>query len=235
MPQPDWTLVRGVPPFDGIEHDSTFDALKQAATFFRLPGNATLTHEGECPPFLHFVAEGEVELFGSHNGDSATFEVREAPVALLLDAVICSGPAPESIRTISPACIIRFSTDAVRNAFAHDVGFAWAVAAQIAEQRRRSVSALKAEKLLTGIDRLAYWISDMHQNQGATGYVDIRFNKRTLASQLGMTPENLSRNLALLAKRGIRTAGRRIYIENPRALEKPVSAHPREIDGTCRK
>jgi CRP/FNR family transcriptional activator FtrB len=46
------------------------------------------------------------------------------------------------------------------------------------------------------------------------------FDKRTLASRLGMTPENLSRNLALLAKYGVKSSGRDIVIEDPSALEK---------------
>ena len=40
------------------------------------------------------------------------------------------------------------------------------------------------------------------------------FDKRTLASRLGMTPENLSRNLALLAKYGVKSSGRDILIED---------------------
>jgi hypothetical protein len=37
---------------------------------------------------------------------------------------------------------------------------------------------------------------------------------------LGMTPENLSRNLALLAKYGVKSAGRDIVIEDSLALER---------------
>ncbi len=56
------------------------------------------------------------------------------------------------------------------------------------------------------------------------------FDKRTLASRLGMTPENLSRNLAMLAKYGVKTAGRDILIEDSAALER--FAKPRAlIDG----
>jgi CRP/FNR family transcriptional regulator, transcriptional activator FtrB len=50
--------------------------------------------------------------------------------------------------------------------------------------------------------------------------VDIQFYKRMLASQLGMAPENLSRNLAFFGKHGIRSTGRRIYVEDSHALER---------------
>jgi CRP/FNR family transcriptional activator FtrB len=56
--------------------------------------------------------------------------------------------------------------------------------------------------------------------QGGQRRIELAFDKRTLASSLGMTPENLSRNLALLAKYGVKSAGRDIVIEDPVALEK---------------
>jgi CRP/FNR family transcriptional activator FtrB len=46
------------------------------------------------------------------------------------------------------------------------------------------------------------------------------FDKRTLASRLGMTPENLSRNLALLAKYGVTSSGREIVIDDSSALQR---------------
>ena len=46
------------------------------------------------------------------------------------------------------------------------------------------------------------------------------FDKRTLASRLGMTPENLSRNFALLEKFGVKSSGRDIVIEDTPALKR---------------
>jgi CRP/FNR family transcriptional activator FtrB len=42
---------------------------------------------------------------------------------------------------------------------------------------------------------------------------------RLASAALGMTPENLSRNLALLAKYGVRSSGRDIVIDDLSALE----------------
>lgn len=56
--------------------------------------------------------------------------------------------------------------------------------------------------------------------QGNHRSIKLAFDKRTLASRLGMTPENLSRNLALLAKYGVRSTGRDIKIEDSLALER---------------
>jgi hypothetical protein len=48
----------------------------------------------------------------------------------------------------------------------------------------------------------------------------LTFDKRTLASRLGMTLDNLSRNLALLAKYDVKSSRHGNVIEQLSALEK---------------
>jgi CRP/FNR family transcriptional regulator, transcriptional activator FtrB len=80
------------------------------------------------------------------------------------------------------------------------------------------VRALKNEKLRNTAGRLANWILASDRQQGGSGRIKLVCDKRTLASQLGMTPENLSRNFSLLAKHGIASRGREIVIEDRSAL-----------------
>jgi CRP/FNR family transcriptional activator FtrB len=81
------------------------------------------------------------------------------------------------------------------------------------------VRSLKNKKLRTSAERLANWILKTNHLQGGHQRVELTFDKRTLASRLGMTPENPSRNLALLAKYGVRSSGWDIVIEDSSALE----------------
>ena len=55
-------------------------------------------------------------------------------------------------------------------------------------------------------------------------------DKRTLASRLGMTPENLSRNLANLGAHGVTGSGREIMIADREALRRWAKPNPL-IDG----
>ena len=91
--------------------------------------------------------------------------------------------------------------------------------AQIATERDAVVRSLKNEKLRTSAERLANWILKANHQQGNHQRVELTYDKRTLASRLGMTPENLSRNLALLAKHGVSSSGRAIVIDDASALE----------------
>jgi len=108
----------------------------------------------------------------------------------------------------------------VRDVFDRDHAFARAIVNELAERYRSVVRSLKNEKLRTSAERLANWILHADAQQGHQRNIELAFEKRTLASSLGMTPENLSRNLALLAKYGVRSSGRDIIIEDSMALER---------------
>jgi CRP/FNR family transcriptional activator FtrB len=109
-------------------------------------------------------------------------------------------------------------SERIREVFGKDAAFARAVVNELAIRYRGIVRALKNEKLRNSAARLANWILLSDQQQGGTGKVTLSFDKRTLASQLGMTPENLSRNFMQLGKHGIRNDGRDIIIEDRSAL-----------------
>jgi CRP/FNR family transcriptional activator FtrB len=108
----------------------------------------------------------------------------------------------------------------VRDVFGRDAAFARAIVNELAARYRGVVRALKNEKLRTGVERLANWILQANTLQGNRCSVELAFGKRTLAASLGMTPENLSRNFAVLGKYGVKSAGRDIVIEDVSALER---------------
>jgi CRP/FNR family transcriptional activator FtrB len=108
----------------------------------------------------------------------------------------------------------------VRDVFGRDAAFARAIVNELAERYRTVVRALKNEKLRSSAERLANWILQADSLQGNQHSVELTFDKRTLASRLGMTPENLSRNFALLAKYGVKSSGRGIVIGDTSALKR---------------
>ncbi len=127
-------------------------------------------------------------------------------------------PVLTSGRTLDPSRILMIPTDVVHSVLAKDAAFTLAVAIEIAAAYRGAVKELKSQKLRTSVERLANWILREHGARGATGEFDIPFDKRTLASRLGMTPENLSRNFATLTRHGVEVQGRTIRIKNEDAL-----------------
>lgn len=153
------------------------------------------------------------------------------PVAtFILAAVIRDEVYLKSARTLTPARILMLPAATVRDVFDQDPHFARAIVAELALRYRSLVRALKDQKLRNSAERLANWILESDRQQGARGHVTLGLDKRTLAARLGMTPENLSRNLTSLVEHGISSSGREIVITDYEALRQWARPNPL-IDG----
>jgi CRP/FNR family transcriptional activator FtrB len=223
------SAIRALPLFHDMSEES-FGALMNAAFLQRFPARVNLIAEGDLPDFLHIVVEGPVELFARHDGHETTLDIIGPVTTFILAAVIRDEPYLKSARTLSPAQILMVPAQTVRDVFGRDAAFARAIVDELAQRYRGIVKALKNEKLRTSAQRLANWILSTDAQQGSRRQIALKFDKRVIASNLGMSPENLSRNLALLADHGIRTSARDIVIDDKSALERFAKPNPL-IDG----
>jgi CRP/FNR family transcriptional regulator, transcriptional activator FtrB len=213
----DRKLIRELALFREMSDDN-FELLMNAAFLQRFPERVLLIHEGDLPDFLHIVIEGTVEWFASGEGRQTTLDVIGPVTTFILAAVIRDEVYLKSARTLTPAQILMIPAPAVRQVFDRDGAFARAVVAELAQRYRDLVRALKNQKLRSGAERLANWILQADHRQGNGGRVRLTYDKRTLASHLGMTAENLSRSLMSLAEHGVESHGREIVITDPAAL-----------------
>lgn len=214
----DGKIIRALPPFSDMS-EANFGELMSAAFLQRFPQHVNLIAEGDLPDFLHIVVEGSVELFAAHDGRETTLDIIEPVTTFILAAVVRDAVYLKSARTLAPAQILMIPARTVRDVFGRDAAFARAIVNELADRYRGVVRCLKDEKLRGSAERLANWILQADALQGHRRNVELTFDKRTLASRLGMTPENLSRNLALLAKYGVTCSGRDILIDNPSVLK----------------
>jgi len=228
--QSDRDLVRALPLFRNVA-EAHFNGLMNAAYLQRFPEHVRLINEGEPADFLHIVVEGTVELFGRSAGRETTLDIIRPVTTFILAAVIRDEVYLESARTLTPARILMLPAASVRDVFDQDAHFARAIVAELALRYRGLVRALKDQKLRTGAERLANWILESDRQQGGHGHVTLGYDKRTLAARLGMTPENLSRNLTSLAEHGISSSGREIVITDHAALQQWARPDPL-IDGS---
>jgi CRP/FNR family transcriptional activator FtrB len=214
----DRKLIRALPLFRSMS-EKNFEQLASTAFLQRFPQHVNLIVEGDLPDFLHIVVEGSVELFATHDGSKTTLDIIRPMTTFILAAVIRDEPYLKSARTLLPAQILMIPAPAVRDVFGRDAVFARAIVNELADRYRGVVRSLKNEKLRTSAERLANWILQTDALQGYSHSIELMIDKRTLASRLGMTPENLSRNLGVLARYGVKSTGRDIVIEDPPALE----------------
>lgn len=215
----EFDLIRSLPLFEEIG-ENHFEELVSAGFLQRFPQGITLIQEGDLPDFLHIVVEGSVELFAQHNRHETALDIMEPVTTFILAAVIRDEAYLQSARTLTQAQILMIPAPAVRAVFSRDAAFARAIVSELAVRYRCLVRSLKNEKLRTSAERLANWILQEEAHQGNKRRVALAIDKRTLASRLGMTPENLSRNLAQLSKYGVTNSGGGFVIDDIARLQK---------------
>jgi CRP/FNR family transcriptional regulator, transcriptional activator FtrB len=206
--------------------DDRFAALVKDAYLQRFPAKVALIVEHDKPDFLHVVVEGAVELFSRHGGHETTIAVCRPVTTFILAAVVRDLPYLASGRTLEPSRVLMLPAEAVREAFDEDNAFARAIVRELSSSFRGVMKELKGQKLRTSAERLANWILVHNARNGGNGCFILPYDKRTLASRLGMTPENLSRNFAQLGAHGVTVSRNEIRVRSRPELEAYANPTP---------
>lgn len=204
----------------------TVATLLEAAFLHKFPERIDLAKEGETPDFLHVVVSGTVELYARYRDRETTIEVIGPPNSFIAAAVVLDRPHLKSARVIEPARILMLPAASVRKALPEDAAFATRIAVELAIAYRYVTKDLKNQKLRTGLEQLANWLARRDRETGSAHRLVIPFDKKVLAAQLGMAPENLSRGFATLARFGVRVKGSQVEIADPAALEQLAKPDP---------
>ncbi|MBS0386625.1 MAG: cyclic nucleotide-binding domain-containing protein [Proteobacteria bacterium] len=221
----DLDRVRGLHLF-GQAAPETFRVATAGAHLQRFPANTTLLFEGDTVDFLYMLLEGQVELHGTWNDHETVMAILRPVSSFLLAAVVLDADALMSARTLERCEILMIPGDAIRTAMQLDARFAMAVSRDLAGGYRGLVRTIKNHKLRSGVERLANHLLALRSADNAGSTVRLHYEKRILASLLGMTPENLSRAFAALQAHGVTVEGALVHITNIAALEALAKPDP---------
>lgn len=217
--------MRRLPLFADVDPTHTDDILR-ASFLQRFPPAVELVREGDPADFLHVVVDGQVEVFSGYRDRETTVSVLGPGHSFIVAAVVLDRVYLKSARTLSQARVLLIPAAAVRRIFAADAAFARALAQELAYAYRSLVKELKNQKLRSSIERLANWLLVHDAETGAKGQFALPFEKKVLASRLGMAPEVLSRSFASLVPYKVMVRGAHIElgdIEALRTLAKPAA------------
>lgn len=190
------------------------ERLLDAALLQQFPTGVVLIREGDRADFLHVLIEGLVEIFTEQDGGQWGITLINPVSTFILAAIVSDQPYLNSARTLVQSSVLLIPANRVREIFDQDVAFARIVAKELAFAYRGSVKKLKGYMTRSSVERLANWILAEAQKDVHEGNVVIPFDRGTLASHIGTTRENLSRNLAYLTDHGLRIRGREIVIDD---------------------
>jgi len=184
-----------------------------SASFLQVfPPSLKLFDAGQKPDFLHILIDGMVELF-TGNGDRTTTMAIIRPVrSFILAASYTDQPYLMSARTLTASRILMIPSPLVRDTIDNDRALMRGAMQELAFGFRYFVRALTDMKLRQSVERLGNYLLVESDERGGAFQFEIPIEKRTLASLLGMTPENLSRAFGALAAHGALVEGSTVQI-----------------------
>src|SRR5689334_11741025 len=197
-----------------------FENLLDAALLQQFPTGVDLIHEGQPADFLHVLVDGLVEIYTEQDGGEWGISLIKPVATFILAAVVSDQPYLNSARTLADSRVLLIPAGRVRTVFDQDTAFARVVARELAIAYRGAVKKLKGYMARSSVERLANWILAEAQNNSSSSNIIVPFDRGTLASHIGTTRENLSRNLAQLTEHGVRIRGREIVIDRRDLLER---------------
>lgn len=205
--------------FVGVKK-TTFERATAVSFLQLFPAGTVLLEENNPADFLYIILEGLAEMSASSVKSDTVIEILGPTSLFILAAVLNNDVCLQSARTLTPARILMIPASLIRDLLAEDPDFMRAVVFELARAYRRTVKELKNQKLRNGTQRLANWLLRENNGQGGAGSIRLCFEKKVLASYLGMTPENLSRGFAALAEYGVTSSGNRIELGDLPALQR---------------
>lgn len=221
----DLLRIRELPLFQSMGQES-FEGLTNAAYLQHFPPQVELINEGDPADFLYIVVEGAVELFAKSNGREASMAIVKPVGTFILAAVLKDAVYLMSARTTKKSRVLMIPAENIRTIFKQDDTFARAIVVELASCYRAIVKDHKGLKLRSGVERLANRLIRFRSDQNSDGSIELPYDKRTLASLMGMTPENLSRAFNTLKPYGVRVEGSRIHMDDMESLENLAKVNP---------
>jgi len=217
--------LSGLQIFSGCRPETVSDLLK-GAFHQKFPEGVELVKTGESADFLHLVVSGRVELYASYLDRESTIDIIEPLHSFIVAAVVMDLPYLNSARVLEPSKILMLPTSAVRTAMAEDAAFASRIAEEMAIAYRSVIRDLKNQKLRSSLERLANWLAHRDEETGGGHRFAIPFDKKVLASRLGMAPEVLSRAFGSLVAYDVIVKGAEVEIRDPASLLRLAKPHP---------
>ena len=217
MSPDDLVRVRKLALFQGMG-DENFERVMRAGYLQNFPDHVDLIVEGEPADFLYVLVSGLVELFARSNERESTIIMVRPATSFILAAVIKEADHLMSARTLERSQVLMLPAGNIREMFECDRIFARAVVVELASGYRSIVKAYKDVKLRTAVERLANCLLRYYREHDSDVLVVLPYDKRTLASELAMTPEYLSRAFNTLKPYGVEVDGSKVRLNDIDAL-----------------
>ena len=196
--------------------------------------------EGEPANRLYVILQGWVKVFnGNESGDEAILQMLTAGDTLLETAILLNSISPISAQTVEDAVVLSFPAPLIRKFIKNNNVFALSMLNRLSLHSQGLVRKLESSRLKTATERVGWFLLSSYLEQDQkVGFVELPYDKASIASFLDMRPETFSRALKSLRSEGFEIQDNRIKLPGDHSLCQFCDAHlatgcNRKINSEC--
>ena len=214
--------LRRLPLFTGAS-DTTVQDILARTPVSTVPRHQLAVREGAVPSSIIAVVSGRLALSTQMPGEQPVVIGIVGREGLVMPgAAIAAVPYPLSARAVEETRVAVIPLSDLWAAAEADSGFAIDLARLASSEWQALLATLKDYRLRSAPQRFAAHLVRLAKMEGrmdgGPAEIELADDRKTLASLLGMTPENLSRTIAQFRERGVIVSGRQVNIADLSAL-----------------
>lgn len=203
-------LFAQAPLFSGVSAQALRN-LAAGAILRRYERDEYLFRTGEQSEYLYLLAQGSVQLSAdSDDGREAVVELLRPFESFVVATVLTSQRYLRSARAVEPSHVLLIPARLLLGELKGNPDLAIALLGSMAQKYRHMVREIKSLRLRTASQRLALYLLQLVENSGQAARLP--YDKKLLASRLGMTPESFSRALAELRQYSVDVRGDEVRV-----------------------
>lgn len=187
---------------------------------YRLDRNEMPLQKGETSSGLHVVIVGQMKMcLPSMAGTEKVVRMLAPGDVFGEEGVLLGKPCPMAIQAVRDSLMLVLARASLMDVLAHNRLLSQALMTHLCARLCELVENLETCVQRNSQQRVAHYLMQMAPRGSETYDLTLDISKQTLASQLNLAPETLSRVLGRLVKDGcIRVEGRNITVKDLHAL-----------------
>jgi CRP-like cAMP-binding protein len=162
-----------------------------------------LVCRGDRPASMFLVARGEIKLMlGNSAGSERIVRLAGTGSTFCEESIFNDDPMALSAQAVRDSMVLQIPERLLQLAMAADAGFARALMRRMSERITQLVAGMEQCEQRNGTQRVAHYLVKNASRASEAIEVKLSTSKQTIASQLNMTPESLSRVLNRFKREG---------------------------------
>lgn len=202
--------IKRINPF-GLLAPAHFDRLASGLMHQQVSKGEMIVQRDDLAAGMYLVCSGEVKcLLLSSSGNEQIIRLAGPGSVFGEEAALLSRPHAITAQATTSSSLVLVRTATLHEAMASSPAFALAITEMLAVSAYELTETMYLCLQRTSVQRVAHYLVQLAPGDVDQCEIRLESDKQTIAAQLNLTPETLSRVLSRFARAGvIRTQGRR--------------------------